>query len=119
MKARFVVLAIAALGWLVASLLAFMFVATFTFGGVGVIGLALWYICTRLELEKDTTAGSAWMPELIARPREFQQNSRPEEREKHRAEQGLILQSVNFFRHLGMALTMIGAGGFVWFQLLA
>ena len=118
MNARFVVLAIVALGWLVASLLAFMFVATFTFGGVAVIGLALWFVCTRIELEKDATAGSAWTPELIARSKELQTTG-PEEREKHRAEQNLALQSVRFFRHLGMALTAIGAGGFVWFQLLA
>jgi hypothetical protein len=117
MHARVIVFAVAALGWLVASLIAFVIVASFTFFGVGLIGLLLWFVCTRMELEKDAAVGSGWTPSLIASQYEARQKMSDEQRAANREEQTLALQSLRFFKHLGIALTLIGGVGFAWFQI--
>ena len=117
MYGRTIVLAVAACGWLAASLLAFILVSTLSFFGIGLIGLLLWFICTRIELEKDGAVGSGWTPELIARQYEARQKMSEAERAGYREEQTVAMQSVRFFRHLGIALALIGAAGFVWFQI--
>jgi hypothetical protein len=117
MNGRLVVHAIAALGWLAASLAAFVLVASFTFFGVGLIGLLLWFICVRMELEKDAAIGTVRTPSLIESQYEARQNMSNEQRAAWRHEQTLALQSLRFFRHLGMALTLIGAAGFGLFQI--
>jgi hypothetical protein len=116
MNGKVVILAVTALGWLVASLIAFVLVAKFTFFGIGLIGLLLWFICTRIELEKDAAVGSGWTPSLIASQYEARQKMSPEQRAADREEQSFAMHSVRFFRHLGIALVVIGGAGFVWFQ---
>lgn len=117
MYGRTLVLAVAACGWLLASLLAFVLVSSLGFFGIGFIGLLLWFICTRIELEKDGAVGSGWTPGLIARQYEARQKMSETERAAFREEQGLALQSARFFKHLGIALALIGAAGFAYFQL--
>ena len=41
-----------------------------------------------------------------------------EERASRRHEQSLTQETVRLFKHLGMALTLIGAACLIWFQLL-
>src|SRR5471032_590874 len=117
MYGKTIVLAVAACGWLVASLLAFVLVSSLGFFGIGFIGLLLWFVCTRIELEKDAAVGSGWAPSLIATQYEARQKMSEEERAGYRQEQALAMQSVRFFRHLGIALTLIGAAGFLYYQL--
>jgi hypothetical protein len=117
MHARTIALAVAACGWLVASLIAFVLVASFGFFAIGLIGLLLWFICVRIELEKDAAVGSGWTPHLIASQHEARERMSGDERASWRHEQSLAMQSTRFFRHLGMALTLIGAAGFLYFQL--
>ncbi|HLG45148.1 MAG TPA: hypothetical protein VKY24_02815 [Reyranella sp.] len=117
MEGRTIVFAVAALGWLVAGLIAFVFVVWFGFGGVGLIGLMLWFICVRIELEKDAAVGSGWTPHLIGSQHEARERMSGGERASWRHEQSVALQSTRFFRHLGMGLAAIGAAGFGWFQL--
>ena len=117
MHGKVVILAVAALGWLVASLIAFVLVAQFTFFGIGLIGLLLWFICTHIELEKDAAVSSGWTPSLIASQYEARQKMSPEQRAADREEQSLAMHSVRFFRHLGIALTLIGGAGFACYQL--
>jgi hypothetical protein len=111
-----IALAVAACGWLVASLIAFVLVASFGFFAIGLIGLLLWFVCVRIELEKDAAVGSGWTPQLIASQHEARERMSDDERASWRHEQSLALQSTRFFRHLGMALTLIGAAGFLYFQ---
>ena len=80
MHGRTIALAVAALRWLVASLIAFVLVASFGFFGIGLIGLLLWFICVRMELEKDAAVGSGWTPELIGSQHEARENMSPEQR---------------------------------------
>src|SRR5690349_21874911 len=114
MYGRTIVLAVAALGWLIASLVAFVLVASFGFFAVGLIGLLVWFICVRIELEKDAAVSSGWTPELIEHQHRARERMSRAERAGWRHEQSLALQSVRFFRHLGIGLTLIGAAGFVW-----
>jgi hypothetical protein len=116
MRGKTIVLAVAALGWLVASLIAFVIVASFTFFGIGFIGLLLWFVCTRMELEKDAAVGSGWTPSLIASQYEARQKMSAEQRAAYRDEQTLAMHSMRFFKNLGIALTLIGAAGFVFCQ---
>jgi hypothetical protein len=116
MHGKTIVLAIAACGWLIGGLLAFILVANFTFFGVGLVGLLLWFVCTRMELEKDAAVGSGWSPGLIASQYEARQQMSPEQRAADREEQTLAMHSMRFFKNLGMALTLIGAAGFLYFQ---
>ena len=115
MHGRTIVLAIAACGWLVASLIAFVLVASFGFFAIGVIGLLVWFICVRIELEQDAVS-SGWAHHLIVSQHEARGRMSEDERLSARHQQSLAMQSVRFFRNLGMALTLIGAAGFLWTQ---
>jgi hypothetical protein len=115
MHGRTIALAVAACGWLVASLIAFVLVASFGFFAIGLIGLLLWFICVRIELEQDAVS-SGWTPHLIVSQHQARERMSDDERASRRHEQSLALQSVRFFRHLGIALTLIGAAGFLYFQ---
>jgi len=117
MHGRTIALAVAACGWLLASLVAFVLVTSFGFFAIGLIGLLMWFICVRIELEKDAAIGTSRTPELIAYQHEARERMTPEQRAAWREEQSVALQSTRFFRHLGIGLTAIGATGFGWFQL--
>jgi FtsH-binding integral membrane protein len=117
MHGRTIALAVAACGWLVASLIAFVLVASFGFFAIGLIGLLLWFICVRIDLEKDAAVGSGWTPHLIGSQHEARERLSPEQRAAWREEQSVAMQSTRFFKHLGIGLTAIGAAGFGWFQL--
>lgn len=117
MHGRTIVLAVAACGWLVASLTAFVLVASFGFFAIGLIGLLVWFICVRIDLENDAAVGSGWTPHLIGSQHEARERMSDDERARWRHEQSLGLQSVRFFKNVGMALTLIGAAGFLYFQI--
>jgi hypothetical protein len=111
-----IVMAVVLSGWLLASVLAFMMVAYTSFAGIGVIGLMIWYVCTRLDQEQDGPA-SVGSPDSFARQVRSRAEMSRAERAALRAEKRVAGQSIRFFRHLGIALTAIGLGGFLCFQL--
>jgi hypothetical protein len=90
-------------------------VASFGFFAIGLIGLLVWFICVRIELEKDAAVSSGWTPHLIVSQHQAQEHKTPERRAGWRHEQSLALQSVRFFKNLGVGLTLIGAAGFLYF----
>lgn len=87
MSGRFIVHVVAAIGWLIAAVFAYAFLTLFGFFGVGFYGLLLLFICMQVELESDSAS--------------HLQRSR----------------IVGFFKILGLGLTAIGFGGFLYFQL--
>jgi hypothetical protein len=87
MSAMFVVHVIAAVGWLIAAVFAYAFLTLFGFFGVGFYGLLLLFICMQVELE----------PDPVSHRRRW--------------------MGIGFFKGLGVALTVIGFGGFLCFQL--
>ena len=116
MPAKSVVMAIVLSGWLIAGVFAALVVAYAGFFGIGVIGIMLWFVCTRVELEEDGPVGNASAVSLFA-PQLRVRNEMPrEQRAAVRHKHSLAVKSVHFFKHLGMALTAIGFGGFLYYQ---
>jgi hypothetical protein len=87
MYGRFIVYVIAVIGWLFAAVFAYAFLTLFGYFGVGFYGLLLLFICVQVELEPD--GASHYQRSL----------------------------GIGFFKVLGVGLTIIGFGGFLWFQL--
>jgi len=111
MSGRFVAHVVAAIGWLLAFLVALAIVSLFGFFGVGFLGLLLLFICTQVELESDAGAG------LFSAQAQARQNMPRAERASRRHEQSLGVRATRFFRNVGIGLTLIGFGGFLYFQL--
>ena len=87
MSGRFIVHAVAVIGWLFVAVFAYAFLTLFGYFGVGFYGLLVLFICMQVELEPD--GGSP-----------------------HQRSPGIA-----FFKILGVGLTVIGFGGFLYFQL--
>ena len=111
MSGRFVALVVAAIGWLFAALIAYAVVSLFGFFGVGFFGLLILFICTQVELESDAGA------RLFAPQAQARQNMSRAERASERHEQSPASKTTRFFRSVGIGLTLIGFGGFLYFQL--
>lgn len=117
MSGRTILIAVAAAGWLLASLLVVVLVAWVGFFAVGLVGLLFWFVCTRIELEKDGAVGSSFSTDLFARQIKAQDEMSRAERAGLRHEQTLALQSIRFFKHFGIGLAVIGFGGFLLYDL--
>ena len=87
MSGKFIVHVIAVTGWLFAAVFAYAFLTLFGYFGVGFYGLLLLFICMQVELEPDGVS-------------------------HHQRSLGIDL-----FKILGVGLTVIGFGGFLYFQL--
>jgi len=72
---------------------------------VGIVGLLIWVICSRLELE------SAASDVFFASEHKAREEMTRAERASHRHEQSLAHQAVGFFKSVGIGLTAIGFGG--------
>jgi hypothetical protein len=119
MPLKSIVMAVVLSGWLIAGVIAFMIVAYTSFFGIAVIGLMIWFVTARMDLEEDGAAawGAGVSPGFFARQLQTRAEMSRAERAALRAERSLRAQSTRFFRNLGMALTLIGAAGFLYFQL--
>ena len=111
MSGRFVAHVVAAIGWLFAALIAYAVVTLFGFFGVGFFGLLILFICTQVELESDAGA------RLFAPQAQARQNMSRAERASQRHEKSPGSKTTRFFKNVGIALTLIGFGGFLYFQL--
>ena len=104
-------------GWLIASVIAFMIVAYASFFGIGVVGLAIWFVTARVDMEQDGVVGAGVSPGFLAQQLRTRAEMSAAERAAHRGRQLLEKQSTRFFRYLGIALTVTGFGGFLLFQI--
>jgi hypothetical protein len=111
MSGRFIVLVVAAIGWLIAAVVAFAVVSLFGFFGVGFFGLLLLFICAQVELESDAGA-TLFAPQAQAR-----QNMPVAGRASQRHGPSPASKTTRFVRGVGIGLTLIGFGGFLYFQL--
>jgi hypothetical protein len=103
--------------WLFASVVAFMIVAYTSFFGVGVIGLMIWFVSTRVDLEQDGAVGAGVSPGFLAHQLRTRAEMSRAERAALRGQRMLEARSARFFRILGMVLTVGGFAGFWFFQL--
>jgi hypothetical protein len=114
---RAILIGVAALGWAVAAGLSLWLVSRLGFFGLALIGVLIWFVCTRLELEKEGAVGHELTPDLFAMQMRARQAMSRSERASLRAEETLLSQVVRVVRHAGVALTAIGLGGFLFLQL--
>ncbi len=91
-------------------------VALVGFLGALVTGLAALVIAYNVELEDGSAVGSSWTPDLYASQR-IERPKSPEEREARHAERVRNLAYLGIAKHVGAALTVIGALGFFFVQL--
>lgn len=117
MSGRTILNAIALGCWLFASVVAFMIVAYTSFFGVGVIGLMIWFVSTRVDLEQDGTVGAGVSPGFLAHQVKTRAEMSRAERAALRGQRLLEARSARFFKYLGMVLTVGGFAGFWFFQL--
>jgi hypothetical protein len=104
-------------GWLVATAIAMLLVARLGPFGVGLIGLLVWFICVRVDLEREGAVGSPFATGLYAQQARARQEMTRSERAALRDEHSILGQSLRFGKHLGMAMTVIGMGLFAMYQL--
>jgi hypothetical protein len=97
--------------------IAMVLVARIGFLGIAIIGVLTWFVCVRLELEKDAAVGNVMTTGLFAQQMRAREAMTRAERAAEHEEQTSLLQSVRFFKRLGIALTVIGLGMFVLYQL--
>jgi hypothetical protein len=93
MSGKFIVNAVAVVGWLIASLIAYAIVVLVGFFGVGLIGLLIVFAATQFELDPDGPA-----------PRHINSGF-------------LRVPPARFFKYFGGVLALIGFGGFVYYQI--
>jgi hypothetical protein len=117
MSGRSILNAIALGGWLFVSVVAFMIVAYTSFFGVGVIGLMIWFVSARVDLEQDGAVGAGVSQGFLAHQVKTRDEMSRAERASLRGQQLLAARSARFFKFLGMALTAGGFAGFWFFQL--
>jgi hypothetical protein len=72
---------------------------------IGVVGLLLWGLCARIELEADA------QDILFAAQHKAREQMTASERASRRHERSSAHRSVRFFKDLGIGLTVIGFGG--------
>jgi hypothetical protein len=104
-------------GWLIASVIAFMIVAYAGFFGVAVIGLMIWFVTSRVDMEQDGVVGAGVSPGFLAQQLKTRTEMSRAERAALHGRQLLEQQSTSFFRYLGIVLTVGGLGGFLLFQI--
>jgi hypothetical protein len=79
------------------------------FAGLFILGMLTWVICTQVELGDETPTASI----AVFRARMAPERS-PERRAAAQTERQVRLSPLPFYRWCGVALTGIGAVGFVW-----
>ena len=104
-------------GWLIASVIAFMIVAYAGFFGVAVIGLMIWFVTARVDMEQDGVVGAGVSPGFLAQQLRTRTEMSRAERAALHGRQLIEKQSTRFFRCLGIVLTAGGLGGFLLFQI--
>lgn len=72
---------------------------------IGIVGLLIWYICTRVEAESDASG------HFFAAQHKAREEMTRSERASHRHQRSFANQAIGFFRSVGVGLTVIGFGG--------
>jgi hypothetical protein len=114
---REVLTGVALVGLFLMIAVAMALVARVGFLGVGIIGVLTWFICVRLELEKDAAVGNVMTTGLYAQQMRAREGMTRADKAAERHDQRVLLQSLRFFKRLGIGLTVIGLGMFVLYQL--
>ncbi len=117
MPIKSIVMAFVLSGWLIAAVVVFMIVAYASFFGVAVLGVLVWFVSARVDQERDGAVGAAVTPGFLARQFRARADMSPAERLAFRDEQSLEARATRLFRYLGIAMILVGLGGFWFYQL--
>ena len=79
---------------------------------IGVIGLVVWAVCSRLE------AASLASDVFFSAEHKAREQMTRAERASQRHEKSLAHQSIGFFKSIGVGLTVIGFGGALVYALV-
>ena len=117
MPAKSIVMAFVLSGWLIVLIVAGLIVAYTGFFGLAVLGLVVLCLSVIVDQERDGAVGTGVTPGFLAQQFRAKAEMSPMQRQalhhEHVQEARLTLR----FRHLGMAMVLIGLGGFLLFQL--
>ena len=94
-----------------------LIVAYASFFGVAVLGVLVWFVSVRVDQERDGAVGAAVTPGFLARQFRARTDMSPAERLAFRDEQSLEARATRFFKYLGIAMVLVGLGGFGVYQL--
>jgi hypothetical protein len=72
---------------------------------IGIVGLLIWYSCTRVEADTDASG------HFFAAQHKAREEMTRSERASDRHQRSSAHQSVGFFKSVGIGLTVIGFGG--------
>ena len=114
MSGRSILIALALSAWILASAVAFLFVAYTSFFGVGVIGLIICGIAYRIEMND---APTALVTSDLGTRLQGERKLPLDQRRSVEHEKSLAMQSVRFFKLFGLGLAVIGLCGGLYTQL--
>lgn len=114
MYVKTIAVAVILSGWLVASLIAFVVVALVSFLGIALVGVFIAFVSAQVEMESGGIAGGAYGVGMIQHQVKAEREMSREQRAAQRHERSLAVQSARFFKHLGLALALIGFSGFAY-----
>ena len=118
MPAKSIVMAFVLSGWLVVLIVAGLIVAYTNFFGLAVLGLVVLCLGVIVDQDRDGVVGSGGMtPEFLAQQHRAKAEMSPMQRQALHHEHVQEARVTLRFRHLGMAMMLIGLGGFLLFQL--
>jgi hypothetical protein len=115
--AKSIVMAFVLSGWLVALVVAGLIVAYTSFFGLAVLGVLVWCLSVIVDQERDGAVGTGMTPGFFVRQFRARAEMSGVQRQVFHHEQAQEAQLTLRFKHLGMAMVLIGLGGFWLFQL--
>jgi hypothetical protein len=117
MPAKSFVMAFVLSGWLVALVVAGLIIAYTSFFGVAVLGVLILCFSVIVDQDRDGAVGTGITPGFIAHQIKAKAEMSPGQRRMVWAEQALEARSTRLFKYCGVAMVLVGLGGFWLFQL--
>ena len=117
MPAKSIVMAFVLSGWLIAAVLAALIVAYTSFFGIAVIGVFILAVSVTLDRERDGAVGAGITPSFLAQQHRTRQELSDAHRLSLRDQHSREARSTRYVRYLGVAMMLIGLGGFWLYQL--
>lgn len=117
MPAKSIVMAFVLSGWLIAAVLAALIVAYTSFFGIAVIGVFILAVSVTLDRERDGAVGAGITPGFLAQQHRTRQELSDAHRQSLRDQHAREARSTRYVRYLGVAMMLIGLGGFWLHQL--
>ena len=117
MPAKSFLMAFVLSGWLVALVVAGLIVAYTSFFGIAVLGVIVLCFSVIVDQDRDGAVETGITPNFLAQQVKARAEMTRAQQRVFRAEQALEAQSTRLFKYCGMAMILVGSGGFWFFQM--